>query len=95
MSENLVRQAEEQARQHAHEYAAGAERPLKGYVGALGVFGGAVAGAVAAARALSRPAPRLSGRDTRTDRSAVHRRCAGHRAPRTSSASSEGALVPW
>lgn len=63
MPEDIVDSARKEAREQAHEYAGGEERPLGGYVKALGLFGAATGALAVAARAAGRPAPDLSGKD--------------------------------
>jgi hypothetical protein len=63
MPEDIVADARSQARKQAHEYADGEERPLGGYLKALGVFGASVAALAGAARAAGRPSPDLGAKD--------------------------------
>lgn len=63
MPEDIIDTAVEEAREQAHEYAAGEERPLGGYLKALGVFGTAAGLLTVTARASGRAAPDLGAKD--------------------------------
>ncbi|MBQ0865231.1 DUF1360 domain-containing protein [Streptomyces sp. A73] len=61
---SMQRTAREAVREHEHEYAPDAERPLGGYLAVLSSFGTGVVGAALAARWAGRRAPkRLSTRE--------------------------------
>jgi hypothetical protein len=63
MPDDIIASVREEARQQAHEYADGEERPLGGYLKALGTFGASVAALAAVARAAGRSAPDLGAKD--------------------------------